>query len=186
MIIATLKSNEDKKVIMSAKKTLKCHRSYSSVYINHDQTTEERRLAANMRTLVDAVKKGDSNLIVRGSRILTSNDNGYNTQGGRGNINNRRRHHNDGRFTNTRDTNTRSSNDFTRNNNDNRGNNVCSGHDTYDDVRRDSHYNRDSWQSRTHNHEQSPRTDQEWDTAGRDGRHRGNYSRQGNYRQNKY
>ena len=70
LIIATLKSISDKKRIMSAKNKLKDHRQYSSVHINHDQSRSERIVADNFRTILSAIKQGDTNLSVRGFRVV--------------------------------------------------------------------------------------------------------------------
>ena len=77
VVIVTLKSTEDKKKVMSAKNKLKNHRQYSKVYINHDQSRSERLLADNFRAILAAVKNGDTNLAIRGARVVrTSSSDG--------------------------------------------------------------------------------------------------------------
>ncbi len=70
VVIATLKSNADKKKVMTSKRELRNHKSYSSVYINHDQHKSERIMADNFRAILSALKKGDTNLSVQGSRVV--------------------------------------------------------------------------------------------------------------------
>ena len=186
IIIATLRSSEDKKKIMTSKKMLKGHSSYGTVYINHDQTTQERRLASNMRTLVEAVRRGDSSIAVRGTKVITTNNRDEEVNRGTRHVNNRGGYRSGRQSTYTH--NTRRDYNYTRNNRDardNRDNNSNTSHNAYESVRRDNN-DRNNWQGSHYRQEQSPNTDQEWDTARRDGRHRGTYSRNGNYRQNRY
>lgn len=176
VVIAKFQTSDDKKKVMTSKKALKEHRSYDNVYINHDQTAQERRMASSMRTLVEAVKRGESNITVRGTRIISSSDN---DSDGRGN-----RDHN-----NTRGGNPRDRQPAYR-----RDNTVRSDYGVYNKARRDSHDNRDihdirdnrQTRQRDYINEQSADDDQGWRTARRDGRHNGRYSRQGNYRRNNY
>ena len=70
VVVATLKTTEDKKSVMMAKNKLKNNRQYSTVYINHDQTKNERLLADNFRAILSAVKNGDTNLSLRGARVV--------------------------------------------------------------------------------------------------------------------
>ena len=70
VVVVTLKSIDDKKKIMSAKNKLKNHKRYSRVYINHDQSRSERLLADNFRAILSAVKNGDTNLTLRGARVI--------------------------------------------------------------------------------------------------------------------
>lgn len=75
VVVAQFRNQEDKKRVMVAKKVLKNSRQYNQVYINHDQSREERNMARNMRTLLNGVNRGHT-LQVRGSRIVVSEDSG--------------------------------------------------------------------------------------------------------------
>ena len=55
---------------MKVKATLRNDRQFGKVYINNDQSLEDRRLAGNLRTIVDAVNRGDTNLSVQGTRVV--------------------------------------------------------------------------------------------------------------------
>ena len=70
VVVATLKSSEDKKKVMTNKNKLKNSRQYSGVYINHDQSRDERLFADNFRAILSAVKNGDTNLTLRGARVI--------------------------------------------------------------------------------------------------------------------
>jgi hypothetical protein len=74
VVVAKFRNNDDKRTVMQGKRTLKHHKTFSNVYINHDQTIEERRVAASMRTLADAVRRGDKDVHVSGTRVYTSTD----------------------------------------------------------------------------------------------------------------
>lgn len=64
---------EDKRKILTSKTTLRTTRRYRDVFIHSDQTKEERLMSANLRSLINAYKAGDSNIHLRGSKIVTSN-----------------------------------------------------------------------------------------------------------------
>ena len=70
VVIARFRSSEDKKKVMLAKNKLKDNRQYPNVFIHHDQSREERLMASNLRKLVNAVKGGDTDISVRGSRVI--------------------------------------------------------------------------------------------------------------------
>lgn len=70
VVVATLKSVEDKEKVMTAKNKLKNSRQFSRVYINHDQSRDERLFADNFRAILSAVKKGNTNLTLRGARVI--------------------------------------------------------------------------------------------------------------------
>ena len=69
-MVATLSSLDDKKRVMAAKASLKDNRIYKDVYIHNDQARRDLMYAANLRSLVNAYRSGDSNMRVRGSRIV--------------------------------------------------------------------------------------------------------------------
>ena len=71
VVIAKLKSVEDKKRVMARKASLKDNRRFQNIYIHNDQTREERLMSANFRSLLNAYKNGDNNIRVRGARIVT-------------------------------------------------------------------------------------------------------------------
>lgn len=70
VVVATLKSVEDNEKVMTAKNKLKNSRQFSRVYINHDQSRDERLFADNFRAILSAVKKGNTNLTLRGARVI--------------------------------------------------------------------------------------------------------------------
>ena len=69
-MIARFRSSEDKKKVMLAKNKLKDNRQYPNVFIHHDQSREKRLMASNLRKLVNAVRGGDTDISVRGSRVI--------------------------------------------------------------------------------------------------------------------
>ena len=50
---------------------LKNSRQHSNVYINHDQSLQERKSASNLKAIVDAVNRGDK-LALRGSGVFSN------------------------------------------------------------------------------------------------------------------
>ena len=82
-VVATLGSLEDKKKILSAKASLRHSRRYKDVYIHGDQSKKERMYSANLRSLVNAYKSGDSNTRVKGSRIVPGEESDRDTQNNR-------------------------------------------------------------------------------------------------------
>ena len=71
VVIAKMKSMDDKKKVMTKKASLKDNRRYQNVYIYSDQTREERLMSANFRSLISAYKSGDNNIRVRETRIIS-------------------------------------------------------------------------------------------------------------------
>jgi len=71
VVIATMKSKEEKESVMKCKNKLK-DSLFSEVFIHHDQSREERVLASNMQAIVTAVNAG-SKLSVRGQRVFSKN-----------------------------------------------------------------------------------------------------------------
>lgn len=97
VVIAKFHSVPDRQKVLKAKKKLKSS-NMKNVFIHPDQSNEERLISSNMRTLVDAINKGDRKLIVRGSRVNTqlneSEDSGKNRTNGRSsNTSNRNDNH---------------------------------------------------------------------------------------------
>lgn len=77
VVVVTMKSASDKQKVMSVKRKLKDHRQYATVYINHDKTKSERLIEDNFRAILSAVRQRDTNLTLRGSRVVRSeNGNG--------------------------------------------------------------------------------------------------------------
>lgn len=89
VVIATLESKGNKEKVMNAKATLKGSRQYSTVYVDHDKSAQQRRYEANMRLLVNTVAK--ESLDVRGSRLVRKTDAGRDQGQGdaRNNVENR-------------------------------------------------------------------------------------------------
>lgn len=73
VVVAKLRNIEDKKKIMTAKAILRHDRRYKDIFIHNDQTKEERLMSANLRSLVNAYRSGDSNIQIKGSRIVSIN-----------------------------------------------------------------------------------------------------------------
>jgi len=73
VIVASFRSAEDKQSAMSAKNKLKQNQQYERVYVDHDQSRGDRLLADNFRTILVALKHNDTNLCVRGSRVVRNN-----------------------------------------------------------------------------------------------------------------
>ena len=76
VIVATLKSREDKQAVMDNKKKLKDDRNkHKMVFIHSDQTKAERLQRANFRTILGSIQKGESDqLEIRGSRVVRSSN----------------------------------------------------------------------------------------------------------------
>lgn len=70
VVIATMRNEADKKKVMESKQRLKESTRYRRVFIHHDQTMQERRSAANLRALVNAVRNGNTNITVVGTRVV--------------------------------------------------------------------------------------------------------------------
>ena len=67
IIIATLKSNEEKQSIMKHKRNLRYSSRYSQVYIENDIPANQRAVNSNFRAIIHAL--GGDRLQLRGSRI---------------------------------------------------------------------------------------------------------------------
>ena len=78
VVVASFKSATDKLKIMNAKANLRNDKLFGKVYINHDQSIDDRRLASSLRTIVDAVNRGDTNLSVQGTRVVRRHTNNIN------------------------------------------------------------------------------------------------------------
>jgi DNA-binding protein H-NS len=70
VVIVKCKDTNDKKKILSAKSVFKDDDKFRSDFISSEQTKEDRVMAANMHTFVNAIKEGTSNLSVRGTRVI--------------------------------------------------------------------------------------------------------------------
>ena len=68
VVIATFKSEDDRKVILDHKKVLNDNAQFKSVRIFPDRPYEERVMHANMKALLGAFGKED--LVLRGNRIV--------------------------------------------------------------------------------------------------------------------
>lgn len=71
LVIAKMRSHEDKRKVMSNKSKLLDHQQYSGVFVQHDQSQADRVMANNFRTILQSLK--GSNLTVRGSRVVQKN-----------------------------------------------------------------------------------------------------------------
>ena len=75
LVIVSFNSATDKTKVMGAKTSLRNDRQFADVYINHDQSLDERRLSNNLRTIVNAVNRGDTNLAIQGTRVVYKHQN---------------------------------------------------------------------------------------------------------------
>lgn len=80
VIVATFQSNDDKNVVMRAKRKLKRHEQYAHVCIDHDQSKSDRIMTDNFRAILSALKQHDSNLsiealVLLGALIITIGSN---------------------------------------------------------------------------------------------------------------
>ncbi|KAL4240044.1 hypothetical protein ACF0H5_000839 [Mactra antiquata] len=73
VIVARMKSHEDKRKFMSKKNGLKLHSQYSSVFIPHDQSWADRTTSNNFRILLSSLKCND--LEIKGSCIVRKSTN---------------------------------------------------------------------------------------------------------------
>lgn len=62
VVIATFKSADEKRKVMAEKSKLKNSRGYEKVFIQHDQTREQRLLSGSFRPVINALKDGGSNV----------------------------------------------------------------------------------------------------------------------------
>ena len=70
VVIATFKSAEDKRKVMSEKSKLKNSRRYERVFIQHDQMREQRLLNGNFRAVIGALNREGSKFALRGTRVV--------------------------------------------------------------------------------------------------------------------
>ena len=75
VVIARMKSKQDKTRVMKEKRRLKESRQFAKVFIHHDMHPSQRSVSSNFRRIVHAMKSNASNLSMRGSRILYDRDN---------------------------------------------------------------------------------------------------------------
>ena len=66
---------------MASKSSLKNCRQYSRVFVENDQSREERLTARNFRTLVTAMTGGSKNISFRGNRVVRNTEEGEQEQG---------------------------------------------------------------------------------------------------------
>ena len=83
VVVATLRSAEDKKAVMVNKRKLAASLIYKEVIITHDKSHQQRIQEANLRTLAAVI--GDNKLAVKGSRLVRgTNENSQPSQQGSG------------------------------------------------------------------------------------------------------
>ena len=70
VVIAKLKNKNDKQRVMKEKSKLKDSRRFSKVFIHHDQVPSQRSVSSNFRAILRAMKVNNSNLSMRGSRVV--------------------------------------------------------------------------------------------------------------------
>ena len=70
IVIATLRSKDEKEQIMRAKKDLRNSNRYKDVYIEHDIPSYHRRIRNNLHTIVNTL--GQEKLEMKGSRVFMS------------------------------------------------------------------------------------------------------------------
>ena len=70
IVIATLRTKEEKKQIMRAKNGLKNSSRYKNVYIEHDIPSYHRKIRNNLHRIVTTL--GQEKLEIRGSRVYKS------------------------------------------------------------------------------------------------------------------
>jgi len=70
VIVATFSSQQDKKKVMLAKAKLRNSNQFPDVFINHDQSRSDRVMADNFRTILTALKHRDTDLSIRGNRVV--------------------------------------------------------------------------------------------------------------------
>lgn len=73
IVVASFKDREDKELVMSAKSKLKHSRQFSHVFINNDQTREQRLMSTNFRQIVNVLNEQGNDIHIRGNRIVGSN-----------------------------------------------------------------------------------------------------------------
>lgn len=140
VVVATFHSAEDKLTVMKNKPKLKGDNMYGNVYINHDMSIDDRRTSYNLRTIVDAVNRGERSLSIQGTRVINSrsrynyngpareansgpsSSNSDRPWGSRGNNDNRNNYNNNRNGNNNNNGSGNRSNNHNNNNNNNNGN----------------------------------------------------------------
>ncbi len=70
VVVAVFRSVEAKQTCMDKKAKLRDNNRYRNVYLHHHQSREERLMASNFRTVLDAIQNNRSDITLRG---VTSN-----------------------------------------------------------------------------------------------------------------
>ena len=70
VVIASFRSAEDKRNVMAEKSKLKDNTQFQDVFIQHDESREQRVMASNFRTMLQAMNNNDTNVSVRGHRVI--------------------------------------------------------------------------------------------------------------------
>jgi hypothetical protein len=73
IVIASLQATEERKTILNAKRKLKDSEQYKKVFIYKDQTTEERTVNRNLKTIVNVLRDNGCNISVHGDRVVEEN-----------------------------------------------------------------------------------------------------------------
>ena len=137
IVIVTFKSANDKSKVMSVKAKLKGDNILSNVFINNDQSFDDRRLSNSLKTIVDAVNRGDTNLSVQGTRVVRKQPSG--SRSGYTHASDRRHNTNRPDLSNGHIVHRASNNassDFDRRNSGNSGRDSTNNHDGWTSVRR--------------------------------------------------
>ena len=82
VVIATFKNGDDKRKVMTDKSSLKDSRQYKDIYINHDQSREQRLMTSNFKAVLDAINRNDNDLSLRGTRVIRRNRDNQNSHEG--------------------------------------------------------------------------------------------------------
>lgn len=77
VVVAVFRSVEAKQTCMDKKAKLRDNNRYRNVYLHHHQSREERLMASNFRTVLDAIQNNRSDITLRGSRVIR-NDRDFN------------------------------------------------------------------------------------------------------------
>lgn len=70
VIVAKCETIEKKQEILDNKKRLNKDRYYKNVNISEDKQMQDRKYETNLRTIVNAVRKGQQNITIKGSRAF--------------------------------------------------------------------------------------------------------------------
>ncbi|KAH3794765.1 hypothetical protein DPMN_148303 [Dreissena polymorpha] len=71
LVVVGFHSHNDKRKVMEKKSVLRDSQQYQGVYINHDKSLQERRMADNFRTILNSLNVDD--LVMKGSRVMKGN-----------------------------------------------------------------------------------------------------------------